>query len=83
MDAPLALVSTDQQLTAEPQPLPKELRDDIRRGLALLQRLGQRATGAIWPLWFWPMGFCSQQALTNVGATSAANVLSAFFPSLG
>ena len=50
MDAPLTLLGafdhTDQQPAAEPQPLPKELRDDIRRILALLQRLGRWGPGA-------------------------------------
>ena len=44
MDAPLAapnaFIHSDCQQDAEPQPLPQELRDDIRRALAIYRRLG-------------------------------------------
>ena len=87
MDAPLALLGafdhTDQQPAAEPQPLPKELRDDIRRWLALLQRLGRWGPGAVPALWCWSMGLCGYGAFGDVGAKSTANVLAAGCAAMG
>ena len=77
MDGPLAPVDafeqSDQQPTAEPQPLPKELRDEVRRVLSLFQRAGNRGhlAGA---LWFWALGICAHGAFRDVRAKSAANV---------
>ena len=76
MDAPLrlpdlAVDGTDQQPAAEPQPLPNELRDDIRRCLMLLQRLGRWGPGAVPGLWWWSMGFSAYGALTEVKAPTA------------
>ena len=81
MDAPLRLPDafehTDQQPTAEPQPLPQELRDDIRRSQWLLQRLGKWGPGAVVGLWIWPLVFCAYGAVTDVGVPSVAHVLAA------
>ena len=87
MDAPLRLPDAfehnGQQPAAEPQPLPQELRDDIRRGLSLLQRLGRWGPGAVVGLWFWSLGFCGYGALTDVGAISAANVMAVWCVAIG
>jgi hypothetical protein len=87
MDAPLrqpdAFEHIDQQPAAEPQPLPKELRDDIRRCLALLLRLGRWGPGAVPWIWGWSLIVCAYQALTGVKAFSAANVLAANCAVLG
>ena len=88
MDAPLRLPDafdgTDQQPAAEPQPLPKELRDDIQRGMALLQqRLGMWGAGAVTTLWIWSLGFCAYRALSAVGAEPAANVMAVTFAAFG
>ena len=87
MDAPLAPLGafehSDQQPAAEPQPLPQELRDDIRRCLGLLQRLGRWAPGAVPALWCWSIGLCGYGAFGNVGAPSAANMAAVGFAAMG
>ena len=84
MDAPLASPGAfdhnDPQ--ADPQPLPKELRDDTRRGLALLQRLGPLGS-AVFGLYIWAGGICAYGAFNSVGAESAANVAAATHAVLG
>eukprot|EP01046_Picozoa_sp_COSAG06_P031761 COSAG06_NODE_3120_length_5826_cov_11.100928_2_plen_462_part_00 len=86
MDAPLRLPDafehTDQQAAAEPQPLPKELRDDVQRLVALPRRLGRWGPG-VSPLWCCSLGICSYGALTDVGAGLAAKMMVVMPPVLG
>jgi hypothetical protein len=88
MDAPLAapnaFIHSDCQQDAEPQPLPQELRDDIRRALAIYRRLGGKwGPSALATLWHWLAGFCGYRALTAVGADSAAKVMAAALLGVG
>jgi hypothetical protein len=94
MDAPLAppgafstLHESDdqQQPAAGPQPLPKELRDDARRimGLVQPQLLGVWGPGAVIALWCWSMSVCGHRALKDVKAEPAANVSAAIAAALG
>jgi hypothetical protein len=86
MDAPLRLPDafehTDQQAAAEPQPLPKELRDDVQRLVALPRRLGRWGPGGA-VLWCCSMAICAYGALTDVGADAVATVLAVCCPVLG
>ena len=79
MDAPLtlpgALEELGQQPAAEPQRLPQDLRDDVRRGLSPFVRLGQWTPAAISALWGCTLLVTGSGAMKKAGAQAAANAV--------